>query len=284
MLHVPLGKLPRRAAQQVFAYQARLGVNERRHILQLVAETKCASGLIERVPAPQATRQHLIEEPTIRQQVERLVRRFDLDGAERVRPVDVDCGERVPCGGGATIAPYERSRRVVARGSAEQEYDGADLIGGQIDFGTQRCARIESGPCRARKVLLAHRRRTAHRAVASDERRAVATNGPRRAVDVEESDAPGERRVISIAREQRAGVGVDAGFHVHRSSGPQIAQHPFDVTGDREPACAARAIGKLKDCELDRRVDRHVDAQFGFDSVFQVLEHAVAKAVAGHVR
>ena len=108
----------------------------------------------------------------------------------------------------------------------------------------ERRARIECGAHGAGKVLLAHRGRIAQRAVATDEFCAVAANGPRGVVDVEEGDAPGELGVVRIAREQRAGVRVDLGGHVHCGFGAQIAEHPFDVAGDREPACAARTIAQ----------------------------------------
>ena len=41
---------------------------------------------------------------------------------------------------------------------------------------------------------------------------------------------------------------------------------------------------QLQDRELHRRIKGHVHPQFTVNAVFLVLEHAVAKAVAGDVR
>src|SRR6185437_7901347 len=52
VLDVALRKLPRRAAQQMLAHEERLGVNERHHVLQLVAEAERPARLIKRVAPP----------------------------------------------------------------------------------------------------------------------------------------------------------------------------------------------------------------------------------------
>ena len=52
MLDVAFEKLVRRTAQQVLAYQRRRGVDQRHHVLKLIAEAEGAARLIERGAPP----------------------------------------------------------------------------------------------------------------------------------------------------------------------------------------------------------------------------------------
>ena len=65
MLHVAFAELMRRGAQQMLARQRRFGMHQRHHILQLVAEAKCAAGLIKASAAPETAAQGLIQEPAV---------------------------------------------------------------------------------------------------------------------------------------------------------------------------------------------------------------------------
>ena len=47
MLHVAFAELMRRGAQKMLAGEGRLGMHQRHHILQLVAEAKRSAGLIK---------------------------------------------------------------------------------------------------------------------------------------------------------------------------------------------------------------------------------------------
>ena len=98
VLDVAFAELPRRAQQQVLADERRLGVHQRHHVLQLVAEPERAPRLVEAAAAPEAARHGLVEEPAVGQRVERGVGRLDVDGAERVVPVLPDGFERAARG------------------------------------------------------------------------------------------------------------------------------------------------------------------------------------------
>ena len=52
MLNIAFLKLMCGASQQVFANQARLGMNESHCVLKLIAETECASGLVVSASCP----------------------------------------------------------------------------------------------------------------------------------------------------------------------------------------------------------------------------------------
>ncbi|MNQ00692.1 hypothetical protein D3C85_133460 [compost metagenome] len=70
---------------------------------------------------------------------------------------------------------------------------------------------------------------------------------------------------------------------MHGRFAAQVAQHPFHVAGGGQATAAAGPVAHGQRVELDGGVARHVYAQAGFDAVFHVLKHGVAKAVARHV-
>ena len=284
MLDVALGKLTGRAAQQVLAHALGRRVNERHRVLQLVAKAECAAGLIERVATPHAARENLIRQPAVNEDVERLVRRFDLYGTERVPPMCVDCGERFPRRRGTAKTPYEIARRVFITGRAKQEYERVYFTGGEIDARAERGTRIKPRADRTGKFRLGHGGRVAQCAVTAEEFLAIAANARRGVVDGEEGDAPGERGVVRIARQQRPGLRVEFRRDMHRRPRARVPQHPFDVPGCRKPPHPLRSVCKPQHSEFHRRVDRDVDGQFGFDSVFVVFEDAVTEPMPHDVR
>ena len=105
MLDISLRKLAGRAEEQVLAHEARLGVDERHHVLQLVAEAEGAAGLVKAAPRPETAGQSLVQEPAVGQHVEGRVGRFHLHRAEGVVPILPDRLERRSRRDGATEAP-----------------------------------------------------------------------------------------------------------------------------------------------------------------------------------
>ena len=94
VLHVALDELPRRGVHQLRAAEVGPHVEQRQHVLQLIAEPEGAAGLIRTAPRPDAARQRLIEQPAIDDQIERVVWRADLDRAEHLVPGALGRGER----------------------------------------------------------------------------------------------------------------------------------------------------------------------------------------------
>ena len=86
VLDVALDELPGRGAQQVLARQPGRGDHQRQHVLQLIAESVGAAGLIEGRARPHATRERLVQQPAVEHDVHRAIRRPDLHGAEHLRP------------------------------------------------------------------------------------------------------------------------------------------------------------------------------------------------------
>src|SRR5437762_2121376 len=87
VLHVAFVKLARGAEQQVFTYKAWFGMDQRHHILQLVAKTDRASRLIEAAARPETAGKGLVHQPAIQQNVDGRIGCFDIHGAERVIPI-----------------------------------------------------------------------------------------------------------------------------------------------------------------------------------------------------
>ena len=87
MLDISFLKLAGGAEEQVLAHEVRPGVDERHHILQLIAETEGPSRLIESASRPKPARQGLVQQPAVGQHVEGLVRCFHIHRAEGMIPV-----------------------------------------------------------------------------------------------------------------------------------------------------------------------------------------------------
>ena len=60
MLDISFRELTGRAQEQVLAHEARLGVDERHHVLQLIAETEGAPRLVVAAPRPKTAGQSLV--------------------------------------------------------------------------------------------------------------------------------------------------------------------------------------------------------------------------------
>ena len=89
--------------------QSRPGGHEGDDILELVAETVRAPGLVERRPRPQPACERLIHEPTVQHDVHGAIWSAHLDGPKGVVPEAGDVAQR---------------RLVVGRSSAANEVDG----------------------------------------------------------------------------------------------------------------------------------------------------------------
>ena len=198
---------------------ARLGVDQRHRVLQLVAEAERAAGLVEAAARPQAAGQRLVEQPAVGQHVERRVGRLDLDRAERAA---------------SSIARPPRAHRARAVGAAEALHQLVGVVGA-------RCRHAEQEDDLALLPSASSKRHLDRRAGIQSRRRPCRTGArcahappdcasvplrPRNSVrspvtvrsvslDVEEGDAVGELGVVGVAGEERAACRIDLGDHVH---------------------------------------------------------------------
>ena len=94
VLHVAFLELPRRRAQDLCARLLRGAVDDGHRVLELVAEAECPARLVEGRPAPHSAGERLIEQPAVQHQVQRRVRRADLDRPEDAIPERADFLQR----------------------------------------------------------------------------------------------------------------------------------------------------------------------------------------------
>ena len=215
------------------------GDHERHHVLELVAEAVGAARLVERRARPDAAGERLVEQPAVEQRcpcarsgvctwtVPSTSSQCSLDRAQDARrrsgvAVALRSASRASLG----VAASPRKKTISARSP-----------GAQLDASSAARRRDRGRRRRARERLPgAERGRMVERAVAAEELRPVA--GPRRlrgpprsakATRVPNSRAP------RVAREQRAGLGIDLGHDERRRGAARRAEHPLDVGGHREP-------------------------------------------------
>ncbi len=118
---------------------------QRRDVLELVAESEPAARLVEAGPPPHPARQRLIEEPAIDHQVEGQVGRPDLDCAEQPVPRPGALAQRRLRSFRLSVKADQTGRGLPAVGLAEQENNVARLSRRQIDGGLEGRARVEGG-------------------------------------------------------------------------------------------------------------------------------------------
>ena len=127
MLHVTLDELPRRRAKQVLARQIGPSGGERHAILQLIAKSIGAAGLIEGGARPDAAGERLIEQPAVQHDVHRPVGSLDLDGAQGLFP---------------------KASRLLLRGRRDRRSDSVGSSRGPPRAWPRRRGRRRCRPCR----------------------------------------------------------------------------------------------------------------------------------------
>src|SRR5437667_5830865 len=101
MLDVAFAELVSGSPQQMLARQARFGMDQRHYVLQLVAETIRAAGLIEARSPPKPAAQRLIQQPAVGHHIYGRIGRFDVHSAEGAVPITPNAFQF----GAAGIAP-----------------------------------------------------------------------------------------------------------------------------------------------------------------------------------
>ena len=283
VLHVAFAELAAGAPQQMLAGGPRRGVEQRRRVLELVAEPVRAAGLVVPAPSPVATGQRLVLQPAVDQQVQGGVRRLGVHDAQRPFPEFPDALQGQPRAGRAAEPPDQLLGLVGIVAGAQHEDQFALLAVGQVERHLQRRAGVEARARLAGQLRVPHRGGIGRRAVASQKLRAAAGDGPRGVADVDEDGLAGKLTVVHVAGKQRARGRVDLGDHVHQVRVPPLAEHQLPVAGDRQAPGPARAIAHLHHHQFHGRVQRDVGPQFRADPQLRVLKHAVAESVSADV-
>ena len=245
--------------------QRRLGVHERHHVLQLIAEAEGAARLVEGRCAPTGGRRSPGRAAS-RWPARRATGRAFAPAPRRARVSQ------------CAFARFERGARGVAAAPAAHQRAGL------VDALARRRGGRRSRVLRRRQ---ARRRRAARRRDRARRRRGptdaarpappVPRSEPLRpkksprspqalrrcAVDIEERDAAVEVGVVGVAREEGACLGVELGDDLHQRLRRSSPSTHSTIAGDAEPARPAASVAQSEHRELDRRVDRDVDAELG---------------------
>ena len=283
VLNIAFAELPRGGPQQMRADKIGPCHCERQHVLELVTESVRTSALVERGAAPDATRERLIQQPAVEQQVHRRVRRCHLHCAQYPVPQFLDFAQRrtnVDC----TVAFDERSGIVSVGTFAEQEQHLGTFSRIELHRRLQGGTGIQPRAGAPRQYLPALKRRGVIEArVAAQELEPVA--GPRRLAPAQigKRNTIREIRVPGVSCKQGAGCGVELGDHMWRRNASRNSQHPLRIGCDGKSPRSVRKIFENQARDLYRVAHRHELKQIQCDAIRRVLEPAVPLAVADDI-
>ena len=215
-------------AQQVLAGEGRLGMHERHHVLQLVAEPVGPAGLIEARPAPEPAAQGLVQQPAVRHHVHGRIGRVHVYRAERPVPVGPDPLERRA----ARVRAGETVDQVLRLGRRCGRPRGENSISRSCPSGRSKATCMAAQGSRpgadlAGKARAPQRRRLRQASVPAQEFPAVPGDGARAVVDVDKRDAIGEFRVVAVAGQE--GAGLRGPPRSARAAGSSAAGRPAPI-------------------------------------------------------
>jgi hypothetical protein len=145
VLHVAFDELPAGRADELRLREVGPRERQRHAVLDLIAKPESAARLIVTGPGPEPAAQRLVLEPPVHHQVERIVGRSNLDGAEGFVPAPANALERLLGGLDAAHPPDQISHRVQVSRLPQQEHQPAGLPWREAHGDMQGSARIESG-------------------------------------------------------------------------------------------------------------------------------------------
>ena len=153
VLDVAFEELAPGRSQQVLAAEVGPGEAEGHDVLELVAESEGAAGLVVGGTGPQPAAHVLVEQPPVHQQVEGIVGGANLDGAQDVVPPLAD-----PLQGGfrrlhSTMPSHQIAGLAFALALSQQEDQATGVPGGEGDADVQGGAGVEPRPEVARQGL-----------------------------------------------------------------------------------------------------------------------------------
>src|SRR5574341_235699 len=91
VLHVPFLELPGGGAEKVLAHELGAHHRQRHDVLDLIAETVRAAGLIERGSGPDSAGERLIKKPAVEKKIHGVVRRSEEHTSELQSPTNLVC-------------------------------------------------------------------------------------------------------------------------------------------------------------------------------------------------
>ncbi len=257
-------------------------MQQREHVLQLIAESEGPARLIRAAAGPDAAAEGLVQQPAVHDQVERIVGRANLDRSEAVVPRPLGGGERRLHGLEPPVVLDERAAVCVVAALPERKRHAARLAGLELDDDLQRRARVETGAGPSAEALAKERRRRRQRPVTSDELDAIGGVRLRRLAGAEERQGPGPLRVVGVGREHRAGHRIDVGDHEPVLADTRRPEPPLHVAEHADAPPLVRRVRQRQQRELDRIVRGHEHRKFLRHARHRVLIARDARGVPDH--
>src|SRR5580704_13522217 len=283
VLDVALGELTCRSAQQMFARDGSFGDGERHAVLELIAETVCAAQLVKRRARPDSARESLIEQPAIQQDIHAGIWRRDLYCPQDFIPLPRDVSNDF-IEIGAAITGYQLARAFLVFSLTQEKYHFGAVAGTQFDNRLQRGARIETRAHFPRELRAALQGgRTFRSSIAAEKFSAVSCNRSLPSGQIRKCNAAAKLTIPRATREQGARLRIEFGNNIRRGSATRIAQHPFGIRGNGDPACTARLITQRESRDFYRVFGRHKLKQIQRNTARAVLEAGISLPVAGNV-
>ncbi len=253
-------------------------------VLELVAESVRTAGLVERRPRPHTARERLVQQPGVEHDVHGAVRRLHLDGAEHAVPVVRHRLQGLPMVGGP-VAPDQLGSQRRVRRLSEQDRTSARPPGTSSTLVWSAAHGSSPAPTLPERACLGSRPSgRAGRSVATEELGPVAGPGGLEPAEVEERHAAAELDVPRVPRQERPRPGLPRGDDVRRGCSTRGPQCPFRIGGHGQASGTTRTILDAQHGDLQRVVEGYELHQLERDTVVQMLEAAVAGAMAGDVR
>src|ERR1051325_2474697 len=149
-------------------------MQERQDVLQLIAEPERSARLVRTTPRPDPATERLIQQPSIDEKIERIIRCLDLNGAENLVPETAGAGDGRIDFFEARVAMGQRRRVRRIAALTENERDAAHLSRRDIDPDLQSPTGVEPGTGSAAQPLAEKSGRRGDRAIPPDEVRPIA--------------------------------------------------------------------------------------------------------------
>ena len=251
VLNVALGELPSRCAQHVLAGEIGPRKRQGHDVLQLIAESEGAPGLIVPCTRPEAAAHILVQQPSVHQDVERVVRRLDLDRTERALPGRVHLFERFECCIDMPITAHELPSVASILAFAEQKHESPQLARLEHDPEVEAGARIQAGADLVGQRGAAQRRGVRQRSIPADKRRAMSGCGAQGLARRRERHSPREILVVGVSCEDALRLAVPFGDDTQMLAVERWPERPLVVGEDAQRPCPRAVVGDRQQREFD---------------------------------
>ena len=257
MLDIALNELPCGSPQQLRTRDVSFRHRERHYVLELITKAIRTAGLIKRRSRPDATRQRLIEQPAVEQNVHRPIRCGHQNRTKNDIPL-LRYRPQCPIEVSPPVARNQNPLLFRGRRLTEEKDNLSTAARTQLNRGLQGSARIEAGAdLPGESVPSFERCRMVEGAVATKKLRPITRPRGLAPAEVGKGHASTELSVPGIARENRSRFGIDLRDYEGRGGAPRNAEHPFELRRHRETSGPAGGTLDSEPGNLDWVIEWH---------------------------